>query len=248
MNQSTPLLSLRNVGVCFRRRNGIFRSREHWALNDISFDIYEGEVIGLIGPNGAGKSTVLRVVADIIRPDRGDVIRTGNQVASLLSLQVGFAHHLTGRENILSSGMLLGMSRKMLKEREDDIVEFTELGEFIDSPVWTYSMGMRARLGFAIAKEADPDFLLLDEMLGVGDASFKTKSNEAMNEKIKSGKTVMLVSHSMQTIEDLCNRVIWIRQGKVVDTGSPDEIIPAYEKWSEKLGNSAGRFRSVGAG
>lgn len=225
-----PLITLRNVGVRYRRRmGGILKPTisEFWALKDVSLGLYQGEVLGVIGRNGAGKSTLLKLLAGIIKPDRGVMIDHGFR-ASLLSLQVGFAPHLTGRENAMLSGMLLGLSKAAIVDRLDAIIAFSELGEFIDQPLDIYSSGMRARLGFSIAYYTDPDILLIDEVLGVGDAEFQNKSSAAMHEKIRSNKTVILVSHSPKTIADLCDRAVWIDQGRTVAEGNPAQVLEAY--------------------
>jgi lipopolysaccharide transport system ATP-binding protein len=222
-----PVLSLRNVAVSYRRRTGVLQWSKYWALKDVSFDVYHGETLGVIGRNGAGKSTLLRLLAGIIAPDRGEIGVNGCRV-SLLSLQVGFIPHLTGRQNAILSGMLLGLHRREIERRMDEIVAFSELEEFIDEPVRSYSMGMRARLGFSVACQANPDVLLVDEVLGVGDMAFRKKSSEAMRERIRSNKTVVLVSHSLQIIRDLCDRVIWIDGGKNCLEGRPESVLKQY--------------------
>jgi lipopolysaccharide transport system ATP-binding protein len=233
VSSDSPVLSLRNVAVSYRRRAGVLQWSKYWALKDVSFDVYHGETLGVIGRNGAGKSTLLRVLAGIIAPDRGEIRVNGCRV-SLLSLQVGFIPHLTGRQNAILSGMLLGLHRREIERRMDEIVAFSELDEFIDEPVRAYSVGMRARLGFSVAFQADPDVLLVDEVLGVGDVAFRKKSSEAMRERIRSNKTVVLVSHGLQTIEDLCDRVIWIDSGKSREEGWVKRILELYEAQQNK--------------
>ena len=222
-----PILSLQNIGVSYRRRAGMFRWNKYWALKDVSFDLYHGETLGVIGRNGAGKSTLLRILADIISPDRGRIDRNGASV-SLLSLRVGFIPHLTGRENAVLSGMLMGLRRHEVESMMNAIVDFSELGGFIDEPVRTYSAGMNARLGFSIALQADPDVLLIDEVLGVGDVEFRRKSSEALREKIKSNKTVVLVSHTPQTVKELCDRAVWIDGGVSRAEGDIDTVLGQY--------------------
>lgn len=200
---------------------------KYWALKDVSFDVYHGETLGVIGRNGAGKSTLLRVLADIISPDRGRVQRNGCSVA-MLSLQLGFIPHLTGRENAILSGMLMGLRRFEVEKVMEAIIDFSELEEFIDEPVRNYSAGMRARLGFSVAFQADPDVLLVDEVLGVGDVEFRRKSAQAMREKIKSNKTVVLVSHTPQSVRELCDRAVWIDQGVSQCDGSVEEVMGEY--------------------
>jgi lipopolysaccharide transport system ATP-binding protein len=203
-----------------------------WAIEDLSLQLRQGETLGVIGKNGAGKSTLLRLLAGITRPDRGRYVNYGYQ-ATLLSLQVGFVSHLSGRENVMLSGLLLGLDRREIAARMDDIVEFAELEEFIDEPIQTYSSGMRARLGFSTAFHVDPDILLIDEVLGVGDATFVEKSKAVMREKIQSDKTVVIVSHSVSSIRDLCDRVVWIHGGRVRLEGEPKDVLDAYAQWAE---------------
>lgn len=220
------VLSLRQVGVYYLRRRAKAR---HWALEDVSLDLYKGETLGVIGRNGAGKSTLLRVLAGIIQPDRGEYLNFGFK-ASLLSLQVGFVGYLSGRENIMMSGMLLGMHRDEIERRMDDIVEFAELGSFIDEPIETYSSGMRARLGFSTAFHIDPDVLLIDEVFGVGDGQFVEKSKAVMKDKIMSDKTVVMVSHNLNAIRGLCDRAVWIEEAKTVMEGPLEDVVEAYRK------------------
>jgi lipopolysaccharide transport system ATP-binding protein len=205
----------------------MLRWSKYWALKDVSFDLYHGETLAVIGRNGAGKSTLLRVLAGIISPDRGQVQGNGCSI-SLLSLRVGFIPHLTGRENAVLSGMLMGLRRREVEKRMDAIVEFSELGSFIDQPVRTYSAGMNARLGFSVAFQSDSDILLIDEVLGVGDVEFRKKSTAALREKIKSDKTVVLVSHTPQTVKELCDRAVWIDGGVTRVEGSRDEVLQQY--------------------
>jgi lipopolysaccharide transport system ATP-binding protein len=223
------VVSLKNIAVSYRRRAGTLRWDKYWALNDVSFDVFHGETLGIVGHNGAGKSTLLRVLAGIIAPDRGEIQKNGHSV-SLLSLQAGFIPHLSGKENAVLSGMLLGLHRKDIEKKMRDIVLFSELGDFIEEPVRSYSLGMKARLGFAIAFQTDPDVLLVDEVLGVGDMQFRKKSSEAMRKKIQSDKTVVLVSHNADMIRELCDRVVWIEDGKSCLEGDPGLILAHYLK------------------
>lgn len=232
MNQSSqPLITMDHVGLFYKahhifnaRRRGIF-----WALKDVSLEVFPGETLGVIGRNGAGKSTLLKVAAGILAPDRGRVTLSTRSVA-LLSLQVGFVPHLTGRENIMLSGLLLGMSRKTIRAQLDEIISFAELEAYADQPIYTYSTGMRARLGFAAAFQIDPDILLIDETLGVGDAAFRVKSNAEMKKRITSSKTVLLVSHQPGVIEELCDRVVWIENGETRLIGAPHSVLDAYHQ------------------
>ena len=227
VDQNNPVLSLRNVGVSYVQRTGLLKRTRFWALKSISFDVYHGETLGLIGHNGAGKSTLLRLLAGIVSPEQGQIISDGSQ-ASLLSLQIGFIPYLTGRANAILSGMLLGLQRSEVEAMMAQIVQFSELEDFIDQPIRTYSSGMRARLGFSVAFHTDPDILLIDEVLGVGDEDFRKKSATAIREKIRSNKTVILVSHAPQTMRQLCDRVVWIEKGIVKMVDETGRVMDAY--------------------
>lgn len=224
-SESKIMLSAQGIGLTYGSR--LRRTANFVALDDVSFDIYSGETLGIIGTNGSGKSSLLRILAGIHLPDRGRVESFGHAV-SLLSLQAGFLPHLTGRENALLSGMLLGHERSFMRDRMDFIIEFTGLIEFIDNPINTYSSGMRARLGFVVALLAEPDVLLIDEVLGVGDEEFRLKSTRALRERITSNKTVVLVSHSTPTIKSLCDRVVWLDRGRLVTIGETKDVIEDY--------------------
>lgn len=220
-------LRLENVGVCYWRRRGVFKREPYWALRDVSFSVYRGESLGIVGRNGAGKSTLLKILAGIIDPDRGRIVR-GELRADLLSLRLGLVPQLTGRENAVLSGMLMGLSRKQATEALSEIAAFAELEDFMDQPLNTYSSGMRARLGFAVAFRADPDILLVDEVLGVGDADFRKKSTELMRQKIRSNKTVVITSHAVSVIQELCDRVVWIDKGQTRRVGGTAEVLAMY--------------------
>ncbi len=222
-----PVLSLRHVGASYWLRKGFFRRRRFWALKDVSFDLYPGESLGVVGRNGCGKSTLLKILAGITRPDKGSI--SGEPLsATLLALQLGFLPYLTGRENAMLSGMMLGLTRLGIAERIEAIAEFAELGDFFDEPIAEYSAGMRARLGFAVAFQLDPDILLIDEVLGVGDAQFREKSAAVMTEKIRSDKTVVLVSHNAETLLELCDRAVWLEDGCTRAVGPAEEVVIAY--------------------
>lgn len=223
-----PVLELRNVGVAYRRGRGVFGHDHYWALEDVSLSLQHGETLGVIGRNGVGKTTLLRVIAGIIEPDRG-AIHNASVRASLLSLQVGFVPQLTGRENAVLSGMLLGAPRRQIERAMDEIIAFAELETFIDEPVHAYSSGMKARLGFSVALQADPDVLLIDEVLGVGDAAFRKKSADEIRRRIRSDLTVILVSHNLQMMRNLCDRVVWIEQGRSRMQGAALEVLDAYD-------------------
>jgi ABC-type polysaccharide/polyol phosphate transport system ATPase subunit len=200
---------------------------EFVALSDVSFEIKKGEVIGIVGNNGAGKSTLLKVISGILTPNTGKVELKGN-VVPMLELGSGFDFDLTGRENIFLNGAILGYSEAFLKSKYDEIVEFSELGEFINHPVRNYSSGMVMRLAFSIASMVDPDILIVDEILAVGDAAFQEKSYACMTEMMSHGTTVLLVSHSIEQIRRLCDRVIWLDHGQVKAVGNTQEICDAY--------------------
>jgi len=223
------IMSLKNVGLSYRRKRGVF-GEEFWALKDVSFDLYQGDTLGIIGRNGVGKSTLLRLMAGIMQPSHGQLINTGYQ-ASLLSLQLGFIYYLSGRENAILSGMFMGLRKREILKRMDSIIEFAELGDFIDQPIATYSSGMLARLGFSVAFQVDPDVLLIDEILGVGDAEFYQKSTKVMQEKIHSNKTIVFVSHHAALIQQLCNRVVWIENGVSRMAGDTRTVLAEYHKF-----------------
>jgi len=225
-----PVIQLRNVGVRFRSRRAFFRFRHFDALRDVSLSLYPGDALGVIGRNGVGKSTLLRVIAGIILPDTGDVVNAGVRT-TLLALQAGFDPQLTGRANAVLSAMLLGFTRRQVLDHMDRIIEFSELGPFMDEPVKTYSSGMRARLGFSVAVQMKPDVLLIDEVLGVGDVEFRKKSEAALREKIQADQTVVLVSHNAQQVKKLCNRVVWIEEGVSRLEGDADTVLRAYESY-----------------
>lgn len=222
------LISLKDIGVSYRSHRAS-TSDQNWALRDISLDLQRGETLGIIGRNGVGKSTLLKVLADIIEPDIGAVRRQVCR-STLLSLRVGFLNHLDAQENAIMAGMLLGLSRQETEEKLPEILEFAELENMEKVPIGTYSTGMVARLGFSIAMQIDPDILLIDEMLAVGDAGFREKSAAALRERMQSDRTVVLVAHNEQVIQKLCNRVMWIENGQCKATGSAEEILSLYRQ------------------
>ena len=199
------------------------------ATDDVSFKIYKGEKVGLIGYNGAGKSTLLKIISGVYSPDEGDVIINGN-IAPLLSLGAGFDKNYSGRENIFLNGAILGYDEEFLKEKYDEILEFSELGDFINLAVKNYSSGMLSKLGFSIATIVDPDILILDEVLGVGDITFRKKSKEKLKSLMESNTTVLLVSHSIPEIRSICDKAIWIEKGKVREIGEVNYICDKYTK------------------
>jgi lipopolysaccharide transport system ATP-binding protein len=223
------VLSSKEISVRYRLRHSLFRHSYYDALKSISFDLYRGETLGIIGRNGAGKSTLLRVLSGICRPDVGMLINNGVKV-SLLTLQLGFDPELSGKDNAILSGMLLGYRKHDVKRKLDEILEFSELGEFIEQPIKTYSNGMRARLGFSVAITMKPDVMLIDEVLGVGDAGFRKKAENVMKDRLRGEQTVVFVSHAAGQVRNLCDRVLWIENGKVKGIGETKKIMDEYEK------------------
>ena len=207
---------------------GKIRYEEFWALKDVSFEVKKGEVLGIIGHNGAGKSTLLKVISGILKPTTGSVQVNGT-IVPMLELGSGFDFDLTGRENVFLNGAILGYSEQFLKEKYEEIVAFSELGQFIDVPLRNYSSGMVMRLAFSIATVVQPDILIGDEILAVGDAAFQEKSKRRMLELMGGGTTVLFVSHSIQQIREMCNKVIWLERGGVVMAGDTESICNAYE-------------------
>lgn len=201
---------------------------EFWALKDVSFKIEKGEVVGIIGHNGAGKSTLLKVISGILKPTSGELEVNGN-IVPMLELGSGFDHDLTGRENIFLNGAILGYTEQYLKEKYDEIVEFSELGKFIDVPIRNYSSGMLMRLAFSIATVVQPEILIVDEILAVGDAAFQEKSKARMLELMGGGTTVLFVSHSLEQIREMCDRVIWLEHGKLRMIGETETICNSYQ-------------------
>lgn len=203
------------------------------ALKGVSFEVEEGKILGIIGQNGAGKSTMLKAIGGIFSPDKGSIDLHDNTI-SLLSIGVGFNKKLTGRENIYLSGMLLGFSEEQIAEKEKEIIDFADIGDFIYRPVKTYSSGMYSKLAFAITAILETDIILIDEVLSVGDVKFKEKSYNKMKELISDEhRTVIIVSHSLKTIGELCNEVIWLEAGKVVMQGTPEDVIPKYKEFMD---------------
>lgn len=203
--------------------------KEHKALSKISFQVEKGEIMGVVGLNGAGKSTLLKVVAGILKPSTGSVDVKGS-MAPLIELGAGFDENLTGRENIFLYGSLLGYSNKFMRTKEQSIIQFTELKEFIDVPLKNYSSGMKARLGFSIATCVDPDVLIVDEVLSVGDYKFQQKCQQRMQQLIVGGTTVLFVSHSLKEVENLCTRTIWLEKGQLKMIGKTLDVIKEFKR------------------
>ncbi|MGJ0479655.1 ABC transporter ATP-binding protein [Pantoea agglomerans] len=210
-----------------RRALTLLSGRSYLAIEDISFTVSKGESVALIGRNGAGKSTSLGLVAGVIKPTAG-IVKTNGRVASMLELGGGFHPELTGRENIRLNATLLGLRRKQLNERIDKIIEFSELGEFIDEPIRVYSSGMLAKLGFSVITQVDPDILIIDEVLAVGDYAFQKKCIETINKFKDKGVTILFVSHNLGDIEKICDRVIWIENHRLKASGNAEDILQQY--------------------
>ena len=208
-----------------------------WALKDINFKSQSNEIIGIIGTNGSGKSTLLKILSKITRPTNGDV-RIKGKVASLLEVGTGFHHELSGKENIYLNGSVLGMKKNEIDAKYDEIIEFSGINEYIDTPIKRYSSGMRVRLAFSVAAHLDPDILIVDEVLAVGDAEFQKKCLGKIGDVAQSGRTVFFVSHDLNAVMSLCNRVIWIDKGKLMNDGEPKKVIQSYIDSSSKISNS----------
>lgn len=214
----------------FSKNLKAFKNSKIEVLRDISFEVYKGETFGIIGRNGAGKSTILGLIAGVLKPTQGKVFVKG-RIASLLELGGGFHWELTGRENIMLNGILLGLTREEVRKKMDAIIEFSELGEFIDQPIRIYSSGMLARLGFSIVAHLDPEILLVDEILTVGDINFQKKCLEKMLNFKKNGTTIVFVSHSMEDIKKVCDRVMWIENRNIKMIGEPEVVVSNYIKF-----------------
>ncbi len=203
------------------------KNNDFWALKNINLNIKKGAVVGIIGPNGAGKSTLLKIIAGVYKPTKGTITVNG-KVSPMIELGAGFDGELTARENIYLNGAILGYSNEFIKEKFDEIIEFAEVKDFLDVPIKNFSSGMIAKLAFSISTIVNPDVLIVDEILSVGDIKFQEKSKQKMMELIKGGTTVLYVSHSIESIKELCNKVIWIDHGKLVDIGDPEKLCNAY--------------------
>lgn len=239
MSENSPIISFKNVSkeyILYKNEKERFKSlfispkhaKKHLALKNINMQITPGESVGIIGDNGAGKSTLLKMITGVTFPTEGEVTVKG-KVAALLELTVGFALEMTGRENIYLKGYILGLKDKYIASIEEDIIAFAELGDYIDQPVRTYSSGMKMRLGFAINVNIEPDILVIDEALSVGDATFQIKCKSKIGEIIKRGTTVLFVSHSIASVKELCPRAIYIKKGKVVFDGDVLEAADIYK-------------------
>lgn len=239
-----PIIQADHVSMCFRMDMNRTTNLKEWfvrwakrqqkykdfyALNDVSMTVERGDVLGIIGRNGSGKSTLLKVISGIYKPTSG-FVRTAGRVAPMLELGSGFDHELSGRENIFLNGAIMGYSEEYLQKKYQEIVDFSELGDFIDAPLKTYSSGMMMRLAFSVATVIEPEILIVDEILAVGDASFQEKSFLRMMEIIHGGTTVLYVSHDMSQIRKLCTKIAWLEHGKLRAFGEPEKLCDEYEK------------------
>lgn len=234
-------LEVKNVSIDYKdmshmslaksfRKGEVKKSNIVRAVNDISFTVNQGEILGIVGRNGSGKTTLLRSIAGIFQPDEGIINLFGNRV-SLMAIGIGFNGNNTGRENILKSGMLLGCKLDYVKAHMDEIIEFSELGDFIDRPVRTYSSGMYSKLSFAVTAILDTDIMLVDEVLSVGDEHFRKKSYKKMEELMLSDRTVLIVSHATDTLKKFCNKILWINDGCLVKYGDTEEVLKEYDEF-----------------
>ena len=244
---SEPIITFKNVSktyILYKNDQARFRAlfikpknpKTNKALNGVSFEINRGESVGIVGDNGAGKSTLLKMITGVAFPDEGEIIVNG-KVAALLELTAGFSLEMTGRENIYLKGYILGLEDAYIKEIEEKIIDFAELGDYIDQPVRTYSSGMKMRLGFAINVNIEPDVLVIDEALAVGDASFKRKCKDKIKEIIEAGTTVLYVSHTASSVKEICPRSIYLRKGAVIFDGDTEETLKVYNDYKESVKN-----------
>jgi ABC-type polysaccharide/polyol phosphate transport system ATPase subunit len=225
-------------GSLLQKLASLTRKEDFWALKDVSFEVERGQALGIIGHNGAGKSTILKLLSRITVPSAGEIMING-RLSALIEVGSGFHPELTGRENIYLNGSILGMMRREIKEKIDSIVEFAELRQFIDTPVKRYSSGMYVRLGFSIAAHLNPDILLLDEVLAVGDAAFQRKCIERIKELKQGGKTIVFISHDLRAVQKLCDRVILLKRGQIEVDGNPAEVIDLYQSPAQQLSATA---------
>jgi lipopolysaccharide transport system ATP-binding protein len=237
--------SFQDLAVRFIRRQRSRAAEQYWVLKNVSFTVNPGEIVGLVGPNGAGKSSVLKLIARIIQPTEGE-IKVNGRISALLELGAGFHPDLTGRENVYLNGSIMGLSDHVLRRRFDDIVQFAELERFIDVPVRHYSTGMYMRLGFSVAIHADPEVLLVDEVLSVGDRSFQMRCLDRIHSLVADGVAVLFVTHEMNTVRAMCSRALWLESGRIHMEGHPDAVANAYmgemsEEALQRLNDSRGR-------
>jgi len=223
-----PVRSMQEIFVNFFNRE-VRGKRRFWALREVSFSIEPGNTVAILGPNGSGKSTILKLISRIIDPTRG-VIRISGRLSALLELGAGFHPDLTGRENIFLNGSILGLNRKAMRKKLDDIIAFADIGEFIDVPIRSYSSGMQVRLGFSVAVHVEPEIILVDEVLAVGDYSFQRKCLERIRQMQGEGVTILFVSHDFEAVKELCNQAIWMDEGRLQAQGQVDEVLKLMEK------------------
>ena len=239
-----PIITFKNVSktyILYKNDQARFKAlffkpknpKTNKALHNVSFEICRGESVGIVGDNGAGKSTLLKMITGVAFPDSGDIVVNG-KVAALLELTAGFSMEMTGRENIYLKGYILGLEDEYIKSIEENIIEFAELGDYIDQPVRTYSSGMKMRLGFAINVNIEPDVLVVDEALAVGDATFKKKCKNKIKEIISAGTTVLYVSHSADSVKEICPRSIFLKKGTVIFDGPTEETLKIYQESKKK--------------
>jgi lipopolysaccharide transport system ATP-binding protein len=228
-------ISVENLAVQFKKRGSLakgLKANYYSAFKNITFNIYEGEILGILGRNGAGKSTLLKCINGILAPDYGKITNHGNYSISLLSISAGFVKNLTGKENAILSGLLLGIPKKRILDKMSEIEELADIGEFFHEPLRGYSSGMKSRLGFSVAYYLDPDILLIDEVISVGDAQFKKKSFDLMKKRMKAQKTCVIVTHSTNLAETVCDRLIYLPKGKPIVEGSSQQVIEHYQNQS----------------
>ena len=246
-HDTSPALSLRGVTVALRARRSVY-AESYPVLRGIDLDVFHGETLGVLGRNGAGKTTLLRVMAGVLKPDAGSVRRDAGASCQLLSLNPWLVPHLSGRQNALLSCMLNGVTSRRAKAMLPEIEKYADLGKYFDEPVSSYSSGMLVRLGFAAAIQVQPDILLLDELLGVGDADFYEKSTRSLKAQIDSDRTVVLVSHNEAALSELCHRIVWIGEGRVLAIGEPRDVLAQYRADLHPGGTDAPVPASSGAG
>ncbi len=226
--QTDNISSIKETVIALMK--GKLKYKEFWALKDVSFTVKKGEVLGIVGHNGAGKSTILKIISGIMKPTEGKVT-LGANVVPMLELGSGFDYELTGRENVFLNGAILGYSKEFLTEKYDEILAFSELGEFIEQPIRNYSSGMLMRLAFSVATVVNPDILICDEVLAVGDERFQAKSRKRMMELMGGGTTVLFVSHNVDQIREMSNRVLWLDHGTKKMLGDAETVCDAYREW-----------------
>lgn len=224
-----PIIEFKDVNLQYKIKGNIFTKGKYYdALQSINLKIYPGEVIGIIGKNGSGKSSLLKILSGVIQPTSGEIINRGVST-SLLTIGAGFDNNLSGKDNVILNGMLQGLNSKDIKGKLNEIYEYSELERFFLEPVRTYSTGMRARLGFSISNTINPDIMLIDEILSVGDENFRQKTRKTIEKKVKSGKTLVIVSHSLQLISSLCNKIFLMRDGVIIK-GKKEDVLSIYKK------------------